>query len=67
MVRLIKPDVVSHQDAKKYRCVIYAVDFQPIGGRLATAGGGMNEFIFDITKLFSLNIVYLVFWCRLYG
>ena len=40
MVKLIKVDSVGHFDGKKSsRHAIYSIDFQPFGGRLATAGG----------------------------
>ena len=40
MVRLSRVDSVGHFDAKKTtRHSIYSIDFQPFGGRLATAGG----------------------------
>ena len=57
MVKLIKPDVVSHCDSKKYRCVIYSIDFQPNSFRIATAGGGMFK-VLTGCLIVSLFICY---------
>jgi protein HIRA/HIR1 len=54
MVRLSRVDSVGHFDAKKTtRHSIYSIDFQPNGGRLATAGGDCTVKLWNTEYLLS--------------
>jgi protein HIRA/HIR1 len=54
MVRLSRVDAVGHFDAKKTtRHSIYSIDFQPNGGRLATAGGDCTVKLWNTEYLLS--------------
>lgn len=54
MVRLSRVDSVGHFDAKKTtRHAIYSIDFQPSGGRLATAGGDCTVKLWNTEYLLS--------------
>ena len=54
MVRLSRVDSVGHFDAKKTtRHSIYSIDFQPFGGRLATAGGDSTVKLWNTEYLLS--------------
>ncbi len=59
MVKIIKPDIVSHFDKKDCRHSIYSLDIQPtsqgsqIYGKLATAGGDFSVKIWDLNVIFS--------------
>jgi protein HIRA/HIR1 len=54
MVRLSRIDSVGHFDAKKTtRHSIYSIDFQPNGGRLATAGGDCTVKLWNTEYLLS--------------
>jgi hypothetical protein len=41
-MRIIKPDIFGHLDSKNNRHAIYSLDFQPLGIRLASGGGGRS-------------------------
>lgn len=56
MVKLIKVDAVGHFDTQKKnssRHAIYSIDFQPNGGRLATAGGDCTVKLWNTEAIFQ--------------
>ena len=54
MAKLIKVDSVGHFDPKKSsRHAIYSIDFQPFGGRLATAGGDCTVKLWNTEAIMS--------------
>jgi WD40 repeat protein len=54
MVKIIKADTVGHFDPKKNsRHAIYSIDFQPFGGRLATAGGDCTVKLWNTDSIVS--------------
>ena len=54
MVKLTRVDSVGHFDAKKTsRHAIYSIDFQPFGGRLATAGGDCTVKLWNTDHILS--------------
>lgn len=61
MVKLIKVDSVGHFDPKKsLRHAIYSIDFQPFGGRLATAGGDCTVKLWNTESIVSQQSKELV-------
>jgi WD40 repeat protein len=54
MVKIVKVDSVGHFDSKKNtRHAIYSIDFQPFGGRLATAGGDCTVKLWNTENILS--------------
>ena len=52
MVKIIKLDSVGHVE-KASRHAIYSMDFQPFGGRLATAGGDCTVKLWNTAVILS--------------